>query len=76
MRLLQHAWIPVQTAALCLLCLDIALPSAGSAQEALHPGSSKPQVVVIESTEAADLNALQDLILVLSEVRLSYPHSP
>ncbi|CAK0784901.1 hypothetical protein CVIRNUC_008106 [Coccomyxa viridis] len=47
--------------------------TAGSSQEARHQASSKPLVVVIENTEAADLSTLQDLILVLSEARAQLP---
>ena len=39
----------------------------------MHQVSSKPLVVVIENTEAADLSTLQDLILVLSEVMAHFP---
>ncbi len=42
-------------------------------QTASVAASERPLVVVIENTEAADMLSLQDLILVLSEVR--YLHS-
>lgn len=42
--------------------------SAETSQEAAQLDSSKPLVVVVENTEAADPATLQDLILVLSQV--------
>ena len=42
--------------------------SAETLQEAAQLDGSKPLVVVVENTEAADPAALQDLILVLSQV--------